>query len=136
MVIKILLLTVVVAALLYRFGRLYMAKWRLKDAVGWPETKATIQSAEMEIVERVGHLRESLPFFSFSYAVDSEYYSGRFGIRVADDRASTLMREWVDTEITVRYDPKRPSVFSLPDELPVDGFRVSTVPEIDLASEH
>jgi hypothetical protein len=90
----------------------------------------------MELVERVGHLRERLPFFAFSYVVDSEYYSGRFGLRVAEDRANTLMRELVGTKITVRYDPKRPSVFSLPDELSVDGFRVSTVPEVDLASQH
>jgi hypothetical protein len=125
-----------VAALLYRFGRPYMIKRRLKGADDWPETEATIQSAEMEIVERVGHLREKLPFFAFSYVVDNEYSSGRFGLRVAEDRASTLMKEWGDTKITVRYDPKRPSVFSLPDELSVDGFRVSTVPEIDLASKH
>ena len=136
MVIKIVSLVVVVAALLYRFGRLYMFKWRIKDAAGWPETDATIQSAEMESVERVGHLREELPFFTFSYVIDNEYYSGRFGLRVPEDRASTLMREKVNTKITVRYDPKRPSVFSLPDEMSVDGFRVNTVPEIDLVSQH
>jgi hypothetical protein len=135
-VIRILSLIILAAALLYRFGRLYMFKRRLKDAADWPEAKATIQSAEMEMVERVGHFREKLPFFAFSYAVDNDYYSGRFGLRVAEDRASTLMREWVDTKITVQYDPKRPSVFCLPDELSVDGFRVSTVPEIDLASQH
>src|ERR1035437_5562425 len=132
MLIKILSVIAVAAALLYRFGRPYIIKRRLNDAADWPETEATIQSAEMELVERVGHLREKLPFFAFSYVVDNEYYPGRFGLRIAEDRASTLMREWVDTKITVRYDPKRPSVFSLPDELSVDGFRVSTVPEIDL----
>ena len=136
MVIKIVSLIIVVAALFYRFGHLYMFKWRMKDAVDWPETEALIQSAEMELVERVGHLRERLPFFAFSYAVDNEYYSGRFGLRVAEDRANTVMREWINTKITVRYDPKHPSVFSLPDELSVDGFRVNTVPEIDLVSEH
>jgi hypothetical protein len=136
MVLKVLLLIVVVAALLYRFGRPYVIRRRLKDAVDWPETDATIQSGDMELVERVGHLRERLPFFAFSYLVDNEYYSGRFGLRVPEDRASTLMKERVNTKITVRYDPKRPSVFSLPDEVAVDGFRVSTVPEIDLASRH
>lgn len=136
MVIKALSIILVAAALLYRFGRLYMFKRRLKDAADWPETEATIQSAEMDIVERVGHLPERLPFFAFTYVVDSEYYSGRFGLRVAEDRASAVMKEWVGTRITVRYDPKRPSVFSPPDELSVDGFRVDTVPEIDLASQH
>lgn len=87
-------------------------------------------------MERVGHLSEELPFFAFSYMIENEHYSGRFGLRVPEDRATTLMREWVSTKITVRYDPKRPSVFSLPDEVSVDGFRVSTVREIDLASQH
>ena len=90
----------------------------------------------MEMVERIGHLREELPFFTFSYVVENEYYSGRFGLRVPEDRASTLIREWINTKITVRYDPKRPSVFSLSDEMSVDGFRVNTVPEVDLASQH
>jgi hypothetical protein len=136
MLIQVLSVIVVAAALLYRFGSLYMFKRRIEDAVDWPETEATIQSANMDIVERVGHLRENLPFFALSYVVDGEYYSGRFGLRVSEDRASTLMREWVGTKVTVRYDPKRPSVFSLPDELSVDGYRVSTVPEVDLASQH
>ena len=137
MTIKVFSLIVVAAALLYRFGRPYLIERRVKHAADWPETEATIQSAEMELVERVGHLRELLPFFAFSYVVDGEHYSGRFGLRVAaEDSASTLMNEWVDTKIAVRYDPKRPSVFSLPDELSVDGFRVNTVPEIELASQH
>jgi len=124
------------AALVYRFGPSYMLRRRTRNAAEWPQTEATIQSAEMELVERVGHLRERLPFFAFSYVVDNEYYSGRFGLRVAEDRASTLIRERVNTKITVRYDPKSPSVFSLPGDLFVDGFRVSTVPETALASSH
>jgi hypothetical protein len=81
MVIKVLSLIVVVAALLYRFGQPYMMKRRVKDAADWPETEATIRSAEMETVDRVGHLGELLPFLAFSYVVDGEYYSGRFGLR-------------------------------------------------------
>jgi hypothetical protein len=136
MLINTLAIIAVAAALFYRFGRPYLAKRRLKDAADWPETEATIQSAKMELVERIGHLREELPFFVFSYVVNSEYHSGRFGLRAAKDRMSSLVRDWVGTKITVRYDPKRPSVYCLPDELPVDGIRVGTVPEIDLASEH
>ena len=136
MLINILSIIAVAAALLYRFGRPYMIKRRLKDAADWPQTEATIQSAEMELVERVGHLRERIPFFAFSYVVDNEYDSGRFGLRVGEDRDSALVREWIDTKVAVRYDPGRPSIFSLPDELSVDGFRVSTVPETELASQH
>jgi hypothetical protein len=136
MVIKVIALIVLVAALLYRFGSLYFFKWRRKDAVDWPETEAIIQSAKMEIVERIGHLREKLPYFVFSYMVDNEYYFGRFGLCVLEDQVSTVMKEWVNTKITVQYDPNHPSVFSLPDEMSVDGYRVSTVSEIDLASKH
>lgn len=136
MVIQILGLLVLAAALVYRFGPAYIRRRQTKDAADWTETNATIQSAKMELVERVGHLREKLPFFDFSYVVDSEYYSGRFGLRVPEDRASSLVREWVDTKITLRYDPIRPATFSIPNELSVDGFRVSTVPEFDLASQH
>lgn len=39
---------VVAAALLYRFGRLYIFKDRVKRAASWPETEAIIQSADME----------------------------------------------------------------------------------------
>jgi hypothetical protein len=136
MTIQIVGLIFVAAALLYRFGRPYLAKRRTRDAADWPQAEAIIQSAEMQWVERVGHLRERLPFFAFSYVVDNEYYSGRFGLRVAEDRATSLIRERVDTKIIVRYDPKRPSIFSLPVELSVDGFPVNTVPETDLVFEH
>ena len=136
MILRILSLLAVAAALAYRFGRPYIAKRRTKDAADWPDTEATIQSAKIELIERVGHVRELLPFFDFSYAVGNEYYSGRFGLRVEEDRANAVMREWVNTKITVRYDPNRPSIFSLPDEMSVDGFRVSTLREFDLASQH
>jgi len=136
MLLKTLSVVIVAAALLYRFGRLYIFKQKTADTSDWPKTEATIQSAAMELVERVGHLREELPFFTFSYVVDQEYYSGRFGLRVAEDRARVLMRDWINTKITVQYDSKKPSVFSLPDEVSVDGYRVSTVPEVELVSQH
>lgn len=136
MLISILCLIPLIVALAYRFGRPYLIKQRTKNVGEWPETQATIQSAKMELVERVGHLREELPFFTFSYIVDSEYYSGRFGLRVPEERANSLIRDWIDTRVGVRYDPNRPSIYCLPDELSVDGFRVSTVRECELASEH
>jgi hypothetical protein len=136
MLINILAIIVVAAALVYRFGPSYMLKRRTKDAADWPETEATIQSAGMELVERVGHIREEVPFFAFSYVVESEYYSGRFGLRVPEDRVTTLMREWINAKIALQYDPNQPSVYRLPDELPVDEFRRRTVPETDLASQH
>lgn len=136
MLINILAVLAVATALVYRFGPPYMAKRRTKGAAEWPEAVATIQSAKMELVERVGHLRRSVPFFDFSYVVENDYYSGRFGVRVDETRADALIREWIDTKLAVRYDPKRPSIFSLPDEMFIDGFRVATVREFELVSQH
>jgi hypothetical protein len=136
MLINILVIVAVAGALIYRFGPSYMLKRRTKDASDWPETEATIRSAGMELVERVGHIREEVPFFEFSYVVESEYYSGRFGLRVPEDLATTLMREWISTKIALQYDPHQPSVYRVPDELPVDGFRRGTVQESDLVSQH
>jgi hypothetical protein len=136
MILKIAALIVVVAALLYRFGRLYLYKRRIKNAADWPDTDAIIQSAKMEPVERIGQFREILPFFAFSYVINGEYFTGRFGLRVPEDRANTVMKEWINNKINVQYDPKRPSVFCLPEVLSVDGLRVDTVPEVDLASKH
>lgn len=114
------------------FGRVYVAyvkKTRLKGAVDWPETEGTIRSATVRLVGRAGYRTEKLPFFAFSYEVDSEYYSGRFGLRVDEERANQLTRDLVDTKITVRYDPKRPETYCLPEELPVEGYRVGVVPD-------
>jgi len=136
MLINILAIIAVASALVYRFGPAYMLKRRTKGAADWPETEATIQSAGMASVERVGNIREEVPFFTFSYVVESEYYSGRFGLRVPEDRSTTLMRDWINAKIALQYDPNQPSIYRLPDELPVDGFRRGTVPETDLVSQH
>jgi hypothetical protein len=114
------------------FGRVYAAyveKNRLKGAVDWPEAEATIRSGNVRLVGRGGHRTQKLPFFAFSYEVDGEYYSGRFGLQVDEERAGQLSRDLVDTKITVRYDPKRPETYCLPEELPVEGYRVSVVPD-------
>lgn len=134
--VNILAIIVVGAALLYRFGKPYIAKRQTRNAAEWPVTEATIQSGKMELVESIGHLRQRVPFFDFSYLVEGEYSSGRFGLRVEENRGTTLIRKWVGARIEIRYDPKHPDVFSVPDELSIDGFRISTVNETELVSEH
>jgi hypothetical protein len=57
-------------------------------------------------------------------------------INAGEDRTNTLIGEWVDTKIAIRNDPQLPSIFSLPDEMSVDGFQISAVREIDLVSQH
>ena len=66
MLLKTLSVIVVAAALLYRFGSLYIFKQRIKGAADWPETEGIIgiiQSANMEMVERIGHLQGRTPVF-------------------------------------------------------------------------
>ena len=114
------------------FGRVYVSyleKRRLKGAVDWPETEGIIRSATVRLISRAGYRTQKLPFFAFSYEVDGEYYSGRFGLQVEEERAGPLSRDLVDTRITVRYDPKRPETYCLPEELPVEGYRVGVVPD-------
>ena len=136
MLVSVLAIVAVVAALVYRFGKPYYRKRQARNSASWLDTEATVQSGKMELVERVGHFRERVPFFDFSYVVNSEYYSGRFGLRVDEDRGNRLIREWIGAKVNVRYDPERPTTFCLADDLLVDGFRTDTVPEAELASEH
>ncbi|MBS1805229.1 MAG: DUF3592 domain-containing protein [Acidobacteria bacterium] len=136
MLVDILAIIVVGVALLYRFGKPYLARRQTRNVADWPVTEATIQSGKMELVERIGHLRGRVPFFEFSYLVHGEYHSGRFGLRLEEDRGTNLVRELVGTKINVSYDPRHPNMFCVPDELSVDGFRIKTVSETELTSEH
>ena len=136
MLVSLAVVAVVAAASLYRFGRPYVMAQRAKSAADWPEAEATIHGGTMELIERVSHFRERVPIFQFSYVVDREYYSGRFGLRVDEERGNTLVRELIGTKVKVRYDPERPATFFVPEELPVHGFRISTVAETELSSQH
>ncbi|MGA9062904.1 MAG: hypothetical protein WB341_14720 [Terracidiphilus sp.] len=88
---------------------------RVEEALNWPTTEATVQTAA---VERVGGGRYApdLPVFAFSYVVEEEYYSGRFALDAKGDRADDLVKEMIDRKLAVCYDPKRPSTWFIPDE--------------------
>jgi hypothetical protein len=89
----------------------------------WPTVEATVQSAETELVNMGGRSKVSLPCCAFSYVIDGEYYSGRFG--VTEDGP---FKELIDQKLTIHYDPKRPSSFYIPANV-INGCQVLTIPE-------
>jgi hypothetical protein len=99
---------------------------RAAQARNWPSTEATIQLAKIEAV-RNGRFSEDLPCFAFSYVVDGEYYSGRFALSAKGDRADALIKEMVGKKLTVRYNPKRPASYFIPDDA-IEGCEVHLVP--------
>lgn len=88
-------------------------------------TEATIQQAEfIEFTSNSKGERAHLyPCFAFSYVVDGEYYSGRFGLAVEGEPADELAREMKDQKFEVSYKPIRPSEYYIPDEL-MHGYEV------------
>ncbi len=95
-------------------------------AQNWPVAEATIQTAAIEPVS-MGRGYSDLPCFAFSYLVDGEYYSGRFALKAKGDRSDELLRELIESKLTIRYDPNRPSSFFIPDET-VGGCEVYLLP--------
>jgi hypothetical protein len=96
---------------------------RIQKTRGWPNTEATIQSADVEVAStyRRGVLR--LPVCSFSYRVNGEYYSGRFTVVTNLDENESLVKRMIDRKFVVQYDPRRPSVYFIPDRR-IDGCEV------------
>ena len=101
--------------------------FRENRALSWPSTEATIQSAGVKTIG-TGRYSVDLPCFAFSYAVDGEYYSGRFALDAKGDRADTLVKELINKKLTMQYDPTRPSSYSIPDEW-IEGCEVRLVPD-------
>jgi hypothetical protein len=65
-----------------------------------------------------------LPVFAFSYVVDGEYYSGRFGLFARGDHADSLIREMVNRKLPVNYDPARPERWYIPNDM-IEGCKVA-----------
>ena len=100
---------------------------RQKEAQSWPRTEATIQSSEMEWMSH-GRGQVERPCFAFSYTVSGEYYSGRFSLWGCNDRYTTLMREMIDTKLSIHYNSAKPEEFVLP-ESTVEGCRIQKMPD-------
>ena len=96
---------------------------RIQKARGWPSTEATIQSADVEVASTYRHGVLRLPVCSFSYIVNGEYYSGRFTVLANLGESESLVERMIDRKFSVRYNPRRPSVYFIPDGR-IDGREV------------
>jgi Protein of unknown function (DUF3592) len=98
---------------------------QIEQAADWPTTEATIQQTEFRefTSNSRGEPAHSYPCFAFSYVVNGEYYSGRFGLAIEGEPADTLIREMKDRKFTVSYKPAKPSEFYIADEM-MDGHEV------------
>jgi hypothetical protein len=86
----------------------------------WPETAATIESGRLEPVKQS---RASLPTFAFSYHVNGEYYSGRFGLIPGDTSSEALIQRLVGRKLQIRFNPEQPEVWFLAEER-IEGCKV------------
>jgi hypothetical protein len=100
-------------------------KKRVEEAAEWPTTEATIQQTEFKEFTSNSKSDQAhlYPCFAFSYVVDGEYYSGRFGLAVEGEIADELARNMKDQKFEVSYQPERPSEYYIPDEL-MGGYEV------------
>jgi Protein of unknown function (DUF3592) len=93
------------------------------EAAQWIPVEATIESGALEGTHESG--RVVLPTFAFSYKVSDQYYSGRFSLRANLSRAlaEPMIGKMIGRKVLVRYDPKRPEEWFIPDKL-IDGYSV------------
>jgi hypothetical protein len=100
--------------------------WRKKrevdEARRWPQKEATVETAALEPATEGRYGR--FPTFGFSYEVAGESYSGRFSlVRPRTVPRESLLRQLVGHKLHVHYDPQRPEVWFIPDEL-IEGCKV------------
>jgi len=93
------------------------------EAEQWVPVEATIESGALERTHESG--RVVLPTFTFSYKASDQYYSGRFSLRANLSRAlaDSMIGKMIGRKVFVRYDPKRPEGWFIPDKL-IDGYAV------------
>jgi hypothetical protein len=113
--------TVIGVLLVSAFPALFIARmvWRngrVEKAQTWPTTEATVQSGEMEVVASGRGGDVSIPCFAFSYVVNGEYYSGRFGLLPNFGNPDQVLERMKDRKFRVHYDPSKPDTYYVPGE--------------------
>jgi hypothetical protein len=86
---------------------------RPEKAANWPVTEATIQSVGKVHVD-AGRQSYSIDVGDFSYIVNDDYYSGRLTISRSFSTHDAQPRDLVNQKIQVRYNPRKPEQFSVP----------------------
>ena len=88
---------------------------RLNKAQSWPLSEATIQSVS-RVVVKAGRSSHPLDVGDFSYNISDEYYSGRLTISNSNSTSDTAPRVLVNQKIQVRYDPRKPESYLVPQQ--------------------
>jgi hypothetical protein len=90
----------------------------------WPKTSAAIRSATMKTMELEDKAVIVLPCFEFSYVAVGGDYSGKFYLFTdGQEEGELIARKMIKHTIEIRYDPKRPSKWYIP-EKQIEGFEV------------
>jgi hypothetical protein len=115
--IKVGVLVLVGIGALVVFIRYFSWKERqVQSAKTWPTTEATIQSGEMETVASTRGVDVVTPCFSFSYIVNGEDYSGRFGLLPNFGNRDAVLNKMKERKFQIHYDPAKPGAFYIPGE--------------------
>ncbi len=86
-----------------------------EKAASWPVTEGTIESVSRVFVKAVRY-SHPIDVGDFSYTVNNEYYSGRLTISRSFSTHDGSPKDLVDKKIQVRYDPRKPEKFSVPQQ--------------------
>ena len=71
----------------------------------------------MEVMEFDSRTDIMLPCFTFSYVVAQKEYSGRFSLFTnGKDEGESVARQMIERKFEIRYNPKRPSTWYIPDK--------------------
>jgi hypothetical protein len=120
----ILILLMYVALGTAGLGWWYWQKKRVDAARKWPPAEATIESGTLEVYSAGRGAKVTLPTFSFSYAVNGDYYSGRFALMpYLTDPAPGITERLIGAKLEITYDPSHPDVWFIPTEY-IEGCKV------------
>jgi hypothetical protein len=89
------------------------------ETADWLETKATIQDAAIERLDRYTWC----PGFAFSYSVNGEYFSGKFFLTADQQQSEELVNPLPGQEFPVQYDPDNPSAWYIA-EPTIEGYEI------------
>lgn len=114
---------VILAAIAFLIVWPLRQRWRVRNASTWPSTEATIEPpAQFSMQDK--YRLNSLPTFAFSYSVNGEYYGGRFSLLpYTADPGDSLFERMKGRKLQIRYDPRDPKVWFIPDKL-IEGCKV------------
>src|SRR5215471_2774601 len=105
----------------YVLERLYTirSKW-------WPTAEATIETTSYEVRRGGNRGPYRLTCLAFSYSVDGQTYGGHFHLDVMDRMGvdPKPMTHMVGKKVNIRYHPKKPKKWLVPDKY-LEGCRIS-----------